>query len=148
MRLNLARAVLHDPELLFLDEPTTGQDPTRARMIRSLILRLKQRGKTIFLTTHNMAEAEEICDRVGFLAGGRIAVTGTPAELKLAFGRRQLEVRVERDATPLLFPMEGIGGNATFLELLASGRVASMHTHEASLDDIFIRATGSAEASE
>ena len=86
MRLNLARSLLHDPELLFLDEPTTGQDPNRSRMTRDLILKLKARGKTIFLTTHNMAEAEEICDRVGFLVGGRIPVTGTPTGNQIAIG--------------------------------------------------------------
>lgn len=66
MRLNLARSILHDPELLFLDEPTTGQDPARARRIRDLILRLKARGKTIFLTTHNMSEATRSATRLGF----------------------------------------------------------------------------------
>ncbi len=79
MRLNLCRALMHDPDLLFLDEPTTGQDPARSRVTRDLIRSLKARGKTIFLTTHNMAEAEEVCDRVGFLVDGRIPVTGSPA---------------------------------------------------------------------
>ena len=90
MRLNLARALLHDPDLLFLDEPTTGQDPARARATRGLIKALKARGKTIFLTTHNMAEAEEVCDRVGFLFEGRIAVTGHAA-------RAQAHVRTAAD---------------------------------------------------
>lgn len=140
MRLNLARALLHDPELLFLDEPTTGQDPTRSRATRELIGRLKAEGKTIFLTTHNMAEAEEVCDRVGFLAGGRIPVTGTPAALKRQYGERLLDVTVEGGQSHR-FPMDGIGGNTEFLALLASGRVAALHTLEASLDDVFIRAT-------
>jgi fluoroquinolone transport system ATP-binding protein len=143
MRLNLARSLLHDPELLFLDEPTTGQDPARARVTRDLLRRLKAEGRTIFLTTHNMAEAEEVCDRVGFLAGGRIPVTGTPAELKRQFGRRELEVTVRRgDGTEASrFPMEGIGGNAAFLSLIAGQQVVAMHTLEASLDDVFIKAT-------
>jgi fluoroquinolone transport system ATP-binding protein len=144
MRLNLARAILHDPELLFLDEPTTGQDPARSRTTRELILRLKADGKTIFLTTHNMAEAEEICDRVGFLSRGRIPVTGTPAHLKRRFGKRVLEVGVATSPgiEKRSYPMEGIGGNAEFLALLKSGQIASMHTLEASLDDIFINAIG------
>lgn len=146
MRLNLARALLHDPELLFLDEPTTGQDPARARATRGLILRLKGEGKTVFLTTHNMAEAEEISDRVGFLAGGRIPVTGAPDELKRRYGRSVLEVSV---ATPTgiakeTFPMEGIGANAAFLGRLHEGAVVAMHTLDASLDDVFIAATGGA----
>ena len=150
MRLNLARALLHDPDLLFLDEPTTGQDPARARVTRALIRSLKARGKTIFLTTHNMAEAEEICDRVGFLAFGQIPVTGAPEELKRAFGQRLLEASIASIAGTVKrrYPMEGIGSNAEFLELLTGGQVVSMHTLEASLDDVFIKATarGSAPA--
>ena len=147
MRLNLCRALLHDPDLLFLDEPTTGQDPARSRLTRDLILALKDRGKTVFLTTHNMAEAEEICDRVGFLAGGHIPVTGSPPELMRRFGRRELEVTLAMPAgvEKRSFAMEGIGANAEFLGLLTAGQVVSMHTQEASLDDIFIRATGGGE---
>lgn len=143
MRLNLARALLHDPELLFLDEPTTGQDPARARRTRDLIRRLKAESKTVFLTTHNMSEAEEVCDRVGFLAHGHIPVTGSPAELKRRFGQRVLEVSTVSPAATHSFPMDGIGQNAEFLALLATGGIAAMHTLEASLDDIFIRATAS-----
>jgi fluoroquinolone transport system ATP-binding protein len=145
MRLNLARALLHDPDLLFLDEPTTGQDPARARGTRDLIRSLKARGRTIFLTTHNMAEAEEICDRVGFLSEGRIAVTGTPDELKRRFGERQVEV-LTRTAGPNrhVFAMEGLGSNETFLTLLRNEDVLSIHTKEASLDDIFIKTTPAA----
>lgn len=142
MRLNLARALLHDPDLLFLDEPTTGQDPARSRGTRDLIRSLKARGKTIFLTTHNMAEAEEVCDRVGFLFEGRIAVTGTPAELKQRFGERRVEaVTSDPAAGRHVFPMDGLGSNETFLVLLRTGTVTSIHTMEASLDDIFITTT-------
>lgn len=141
MRLNLARCMLHDPELLFLDEPTTGQDPNRSRMTRDLILRLKARGKTIFLTTHNMAEAEEICDRVGFLVGGRIPVTGKPGDLKRQYGERILDVRLEDEPATHRFAMDGLATNRDFLALLATDRVSSLHTREASLDDVFIRAT-------
>lgn len=144
MRLNLCRALLHDPELLFLDEPTTGQDPTHARATRKLILELKAAGKTVFLTTHNMAEADEICDRVGFLAGGRIPVTGSPDALKRRYGQRLLEVKTGTEGAleTHTFPMDGIGANAEFLALLAQDRVVSLHTLEASLDDVFIKATG------
>lgn len=147
MRLNLCRALLHDPDLLFLDEPTTGQDPARSRLTRDLILALKDRGKTIFLTTHNMAEAEEVCDRVGFLAAGHIPVAGSPVELMRQFGRRELEVTVAMSmgVEKRSFAMDGIGANAEFLRLLSAGKIVSMHTQEASLDDVFIRAIGDAE---
>ena len=148
MRLNLARAVLHDPDLLFLDEPTTGQDPGRARLTRDLIRSLKARGKTIFLTTHNMAEADEVCDRVAFLAHGSIPVTGTPAELKRRYGKRILEVTVDTPAGMAVhpLPMDGIGANAEFRTLLDAGSIVSMHTQEASLDDIFIKAVAEKSA--
>lgn len=143
MRLNLARALLHDPQLLFLDEPTTGQDPARARTTRGLIRRLRDAGKTIFLTTHNMAEADEICDRVGFLVGGAIPVSGTPSALKRQYGQRLLEVTLtaDRAGASHRFAMDGIGANPEFLALLAAGDIESLHTLEASLDDVFIRAT-------
>lgn len=146
MRLNLCRALVQDPDLLFLDEPTTGQDPARARITRDLILHLKSEGKTIFLTTHNMAEADEICDRVGFLVGGTIPVTGVPEELKREYGQRLLKVTAS-DAEGLTqheFPMDRIGANQPFLDLLTGGTVVSMHTQEASLDDVFIKATAKA----
>jgi fluoroquinolone transport system ATP-binding protein len=144
MRLNLCRALLNDPELLFLDEPTTGQDPDRARKTRNLIAGLRERGKTVFLTTHNMAEAAEICDRVGFLVEGRIALEGTPAELMRQFGKPRLKVTLSRNGQleQREFPMEGLGADAGFRRLLESGDIVAMHTLEATLDDIFIAVAG------
>ena len=144
MRLNLSRALLHDPELLFLDEPTTGQDPARARLTRDLVLRLKSEGRTVFLTTHNMAEAAEICDRVGFLTHGHIPVTGSPRALMREYGQRLLEVTTTSDTgtQTARFPMDDIGRNEAFLALIGSREVVAMHTLEASLDEVFIRATG------
>ncbi len=139
MRLNLCRSLLHDPDVLFLDEPTTGQDPARARMTRELILRLKSEGKTIFLTTHNMAEAGEVCDRVAFLTKGHIPVIGTPDALKRQYGRRELQVKT--DGQDYSYPMDDIGKNADFLKVLRNDDVISLHTQEASLDDVFIKAT-------
>lgn len=139
MRLNLCRSLLHDPDILFLDEPTTGQDPSRARMTRDLILRLKSEGKTIFLTTHNMAEADEVCDRVAFLSNGHIPVIGAPDALKRQYGQRELQVGT--DTKNYSYPMDNIGKNSDFLKILQNDDVVSMHTQEASLDDVFIKAT-------
>jgi len=143
LRLNLARALLHDPELVFLDEPTSGQDPTRARATRELVNRLRAEGRTIFLTTHNMSEAAEICDRVGFLTRGSIPVTGTPGELMRRYGKRQLDVAASTDGRIAHheFPMEGIGANPEFIALLKAGQIVSLHTLEATLEDVFIAAT-------
>ncbi len=143
MRLNLARALLHDPEVLFLDEPTTGQDPARARRTRALIKHLRDDGRTVFLTTHNMAEAEEVCDRVAFLAGGILPAMGRPADLKRAYGQKSVEVSVEaeRGIETVDYPLAGLGANGDFMELMATGKVVAIHSKEASLDDVFIAVT-------
>ena len=81
-RLHIARGLLHDPEVLFLDEPTIGLDPVGAREVRETIAGLREQGKTILLTTHYMYEADELCQGIAVIAGGRIVAAGTPAELK------------------------------------------------------------------
>jgi len=145
MRLVFVRALLHDPELLFLDEPTSGLDPVNARKIKDMVLRERARGKTIFLTTHDMATADELCDRVAFVVDGRIATLDTPRELKVQ--RSQRRVRVEyQDAAGVLcaqdFPLDGLADDADFLDTLRGGRLETMHSQEATLDDVFVEATG------
>jgi ABC-2 type transport system ATP-binding protein len=81
-RLHIARVLLHDPSVLFLDEPTIGIDPVGARELRETVATLKQQGKTILLTTHYMFEADELCDRIAVIASGQIVAEGTPAVLK------------------------------------------------------------------
>jgi len=80
-KLTIAAGIIHDPKILFLDEPTTGIDVESARQIRRLIVSLKEQGKTIFLTTHYIEEAQRVCDRVAFIANGRIVKVGTVKEL-------------------------------------------------------------------
>jgi ABC-2 type transport system ATP-binding protein len=94
-RLALARALLHDPELLFLDEPTSGLDPVAARHVHALIGRLRARARTIVLCTHNLVEAQRLCDRVAVLRAGRMLAVGTPAELAERFGAGRVELEVE-----------------------------------------------------
>jgi ABC-2 type transport system ATP-binding protein len=81
-RLHLARALLHNPEVLFLDEPTVGIDPVGARELRQTVKTLQQKGKTILLTTHYMAEAEELCDRIAIVNHGKVVAMDTPAALR------------------------------------------------------------------
>src|SRR5207247_9236910 len=81
-RLHIARGLIHDPPVLFLDEPTIGLDPVGARELRSMIAGLRNAGKTILLTTHYMFEADDLCDRIAVIAEGEIVATGTPATLK------------------------------------------------------------------
>lgn len=97
-RLHLARALLHDPELIYLDEPTVGIDPVGARELRATVKQLVEQGKTILLTTHYMAEAEELCDRIAIIKKGRIVALDTPASLKKQIsGDTVIDVQVKED---------------------------------------------------
>jgi ABC-2 type transport system ATP-binding protein len=102
-RLALARALLHDPEIIFLDEPTAGLDPVSTRSVHELINRLsRQEGRTIFMCTHNLAEAQKLCDRVAVLEHGRLVALGTPQELaEKVLHRHKLEIEVSPDSEEL-----------------------------------------------
>jgi fluoroquinolone transport system ATP-binding protein len=144
MRLNFVRALLHDPELLLLDEPTSGIDPATARTVKDVISELRDRDRAVILTTHDMNVADELCDRIAFMVGGRIPVTDAPKALKLAYGTPT--VRVERRHDGALesreFDLAGLGENGAFRDLLRSGDVETIHTNEATLEDVFIEVTG------
>jgi len=143
-RLNLARALLHDPELLFLDEPTSGQDPVNARRIKELIRAQQQAGKTIFLTTHDMSVAEELCDRVAFIVDGRIELIDAPRTLKLRYGQASVLVEycADQHTERAEFTLSGLADNAMFQSVLRAGTLQTIHSREATLEDIFIRVTG------
>jgi len=144
VRLSFARAVLCRPRLLFLDEPTTGLDPLSARRIKDLILEQRDRGATVFLTTHDMAIADELCDRVAFLVDGQIALIDAPRELKVRYGERRVRVDYRINGTLEVrdFPLEGLAENAAFLAALGEPSLETVHTLETSLENIFIRVTG------
>lgn len=144
VRLNFARALIHDPELLFLDEPTTGLDPTTAKLIRAEISGLRAAGKTIILTTHNMHDAETLCDEVGFIARGRMRTIDTPQALKLKYGSHTVRVTLTSDSRSedRVFPMKGLGGNKEFLDTIRNGSLQTIHSQEASLDQVFQDVTG------
>ena len=149
MRLSFVRAMLHSPELLFLDEPTSGMDPVNGRIVKDLILAHKARGGTVFLTTHNMADAEELCDQIAFIVDGRIAAIDSPRALKLAHSKRLVRVEYaghESGDEPAIetreFAIEELGSNEQFLAILRDQRIETIHTQEASMEDIFIAVTG------
>ena len=143
-RLGIARALLNDPELLFLDEPTTGLDPVSARRLQDLIRRHRESGRTVFLTTHDMSLADELCDRVAFVVEGRIEAIGPPRQLRLQQGERRVRVEYAEDGATASreFPLEGLGDDAGFLELLRTREIQTIHTLEASLEEVFVRVTG------
>jgi fluoroquinolone transport system ATP-binding protein len=144
IRLNLARALLNAPALLFLDEPTAGLDPGNARRIRQLILQKKAEGVTVFLTTHDMTVADELCDRVGFLVDGRLTSVDAPEALRLKHGRRVVRVQYLQDGERAAeeFALDGLAGNARFQALIAGRRIETIHSLEPSLEDVFIAVTG------
>lgn len=144
MRLNFARALINKPDLIFLDEPTSGLDPVSSRNIKELILEQKEQGKTIFLTTHNMFIADELCDRVAFIVDGEIALIDSPQNLKIQGGERVVSVSYLKGLQLLKkeFPLEGLGNSNVFIELLKQGNIQTIHTKEPKLEDIFIRVTG------
>ena len=145
MRLTFARALLNDPELIFLDEPTSGLDPVNARRVKDMVLDLKDRGRTVFLTTHDMATADELCDRVAFVVDGRIVALDAPAELKIARSRRLVRVEYRAPEGTLQtaeFPMDGLADDPDFHSVLRSHHVETVHSREASLDEVFVDVTG------
>jgi fluoroquinolone transport system ATP-binding protein len=141
MRLNFVRAVMHQPEMLFLDEPTSGLDPSNAKVIKDWILDLKKEGKTIFITTHQMHDADELCDQIAFLAEGEIKALDSPQNLKMKYSKNNLNVNLINGEIHS-FELNNIGQNADFLQLISNNPIQSMHSEEANLDEVFIKVTG------
>lgn len=144
MRLNFARSLLNNGDILFLDEPTVGLDPVNAKNIKNIILEQKARGKTIFITTHNMQVADDLCDRVAFIVDGQIVEIDQPEELKLKHGQHvvQVEYYLNEQIETKSFSLDGIGDNQEFLQILKSYQIRTLHSQETTLEDVFIKVTG------
>ncbi len=141
VRLKLARAFMSDPDILFLDEPTSGLDPVSADGIHRLILSEKERGKTIFLTTHTMAEAEKLCDNTALLNEGRIVEYGAPEAICRRYDhQRMLKIHLT-DGTDIELP-HSRNSAGTIAELIGSGRAETIHTTEPDLETVFMELTG------
>ncbi len=142
-RLLIARALLNQPRVLFLDEPTRGLDPVAAREIRRIITELGQAGTTVFLTTHYMEEADQLCRRVAFLHEGRIVALDTPDRLKISYGQRLVNVLLRGEVpTQIRFSLDSPEDLRRLNDLMVQGQVLTIHSAEATLEDIFIRLTG------
>lgn len=144
-RLMVARALVSRPKILFLDEPTAGLDPISSEAIRNVILEERERGATIFLTTHDMSEADKLSDRVAFMNEGKIAALDAPHNLKQRYGRRALKAEVS-GADGVLesreITMDTPQTSEAIQELFSTGNVVTVHSEEATLEDIFIKLTG------
>src|SRR3954451_3638952 len=143
-RLLIARALVNAPRVLFLDEPTRGLDPTSARDLRTLIRNLAASGTTVFLTTHYMNEADEMCDRVAFLKAGAIVALDTPRELKLQFGQQTARVLLENRQEIEINLRSPVDADR-LQEWMAQGLVRTIHSQEGTLEDVFINVAGAAE---
>ena len=142
-RLTVARALLNQPDVLFLDEPTDGLDPVSARSVRGLIRDEAERGVAVLLTTHDMHEADELSDRVAFIDDGRILALDAPERLKLGHGSRSVRVRYGGDGhvEEAVLPLDGTA-DAQLRELLARDDLLTVHTEEATLEDVFVDFAG------
>jgi ABC-type multidrug transport system ATPase subunit len=142
-RLILARALLPDPQVLFLDEPTSGLDPASAKSVRALIDDVRGQGTTVFLTTHLMELADQVCDRLAILHEGRVVAEDTPRALKRAGAEPQLVVRRAGGAEPEVLPLSAAQTPERVAALLRGGDVLEVATQEPTLEDVFLRLTGS-----
>ncbi len=143
-RLNFIKALLHDPEILFLDEPTSGLDPSSARTMKNIILEEKAKGKTIILTTHNMYDATELCDRVAFIVDGEIRALDTPRSLIMGRGASKITYTYSDNDREIgaEIPLRKTSEDETLLRLIRENRLLSIHSGEPTLNDIFVELTG------
>ena len=143
MKLNIAVALSHQAKLLIFDEATSGLDPTNSRLMKNMILAEKSRGKTILLTTHNMQDATELCDRVAFIVGGQIFALDSPHNLIMSRGAANViytwNDNGEQTAT---CPLCQMSEDKQLQRLIAEKRIQSIHSSEPTLNDIFMEITG------
>jgi ABC-2 type transport system ATP-binding protein len=137
-RLQIARALLHQPDILFLDEPTVGLDPQTRRRLWEIIRDLKSQGMTILLTTHYMEEAEFLCDRVAIMDAGKLIETGTPQDLRHKYGLALVITQNEQKLNYQFFP--NIEQATSHLEAQTDKR--GMMVRDSNLEDIFVELTG------
>ncbi|MDP2871246.1 MAG: ABC transporter ATP-binding protein [Bacillota bacterium] len=144
VRVMLARSLLNRPKLWFLDEPTAAQDPQHQVSVRDLIRERRGAGTTVFLTTHNMTVAEELCDRVALIVNGRIAAVDSPRNLRLGHGRKvaRLEYRTAEGLRRGDFELDVPASKEAFVAAVRAHDVETIHTLEPSLEDVFIKITG------
>lgn len=144
IRLNFVRAMLNNPKMLFLDEPTNGLDPVNAKVIKDLIKTYRANGGTVFITSHIMADIDQLCDRVAFIVNGEIREIDSPRNLKLRYGKRSVNVEylVDGQTKSSRFDLDGLKKNEAFIELLKTYDIETIHTGETTLEEIFIQVTG------
>lgn len=141
-KLLLARALLHRPQLLYLDEPTANLDIHSASVVRKTLRELVAHGVTVLLTTHNMVEVEEVCDRVGILNRGRLVALDTPLSLRQQHVERKADV-ILNDGRRLVIDLDHSAERETLARHITAGEVASIQTREFNFHEAFLKLTGS-----
>ncbi|MDF1597197.1 MAG: ABC transporter ATP-binding protein [Acidimicrobiia bacterium] len=143
-RLMMTRAMINDPDILFLDEPTDGLDPVSSQAVRNVIKAEAERGAAVILTTHDMHEADQLSDRVAFINEGRIAALDTSDNLKLEYGQRTVRIRSRNggDVDVRVISLDESSAGDQIREAVAVEGLMTIHTEEATLEDIFIKLTG------
>lgn len=143
-RIVFARSLINNPKILYLDEPTSGLDPTTASQIRQLIKRKKEEGCTIFLTTHNMFAADDLCDRVAFLNEGKIVAMDTPRNLKMKHGEKSVAVEFagEKGIKKSVFFLDNEEDKKQLNKIILNKQIQTIHSQEATLEQTFIKLTG------
>jgi ABC-2 type transport system ATP-binding protein len=141
-KLALARALIHDPEVLFMDEPTANLDPESAKTVRDFILDLKKEGRTIFLNTHNLDEAQRLCDKIGIL-NTRLMAMGTPEELERSVRDRKTVIQLERASDAILSALKELPlGNITAAGNRLTIDVTDPEKENADIVEAIVRAGG------
>lgn len=143
-RLTFARSMINNPSLWFLDEPTTGLDPSIAADIKDIIRRENEKGVTVFLTTHNMYIADELCNRVAFIVDGDIKLIDSPRNLKLQYGDKLVDVEYVKEGSLFKETYSTVKeeDRKSLQSIIGLHDIQTMHTKEATLEEIFIKVTG------
>lgn len=143
-RLNFIKSLVHDPQILFLDEPTSGLDPNNAKIMKDMILKERNKGKTIIITTHNMLDATELCDRVVFIVDGQMKALDTPHNFIMQRGAARVTYSFVENGSEQVrtTTLTELSNDEVLKKLISENRITSIHSLEPTLSDIFIELTG------
>lgn len=143
-RLNFIKSLVHNPDILFLDEPTSGLDPSNSRIMKDMILDEKRDGKSIILTTHNMQDAAELCDRVAFIVDGHVKAMDSPHNLIMKKGAGTISYSYMENGKEIKSecPVNESGKDEKLKKLISEGKLLTIHSTEPDLGDIFMEVTG------
>ena len=144
IRLNIVRALINEPDMLFLDEPTNGLDPKNAMILKDMIKDFRDQGGTVFVTSHIMSDIEQLCDRVAFIVDGKIVELASPRDLKIRYGKKAITVDYMKDGEKHqhVIDMNQKTSKKELAEIILNYDIETIHSGETTLEEIFIQVTG------